>query len=352
MRMGNGNGSVYKESGKRRKQWRAVVTVSVEYDEETNRAKQTRRTIGYYSTQKEAIFALTEYLKNPYEIETQKITFSEVYNKWSEEHFQKIVPSATRTWKSAFSYFKPIHNMKFVEVRPSHMEGCITNAEVGGSTKQRMKSLCNMLFRYAIKHDIVSTNYADLCDSVKKPKGTIVRTPFTEDEEKILWDNISFPFVDMVIIGIYSGWRPQELAILRIEDVDLNERVFTGGLKTDAGKNRTIPIHDKIFDLVKKNYDKAISMNSDYLFNDENGQQGTNLTYDKYRGRFNKIIKRFNMDHKPHDTRHTFVTKAKKNKMDEYILKLIVGHEISDITEKVYTHRTMDELREELKKIP
>lgn len=57
------------------------------------------------------------------------------------------------------------------------------------------------------------------------------------------------------------------------------------------------------------------------------------------------------MDHKPHDTRHTFITKAKEVDMNEYILKMIVGHEIRDITEKVYTHRTLDDLKNEMKKI-
>lgn len=91
-------------------------------------------------------------------------------------------------------------------------------------------------------------------------------------------------------------------------------------------------------------------MGSAYLFNDENGQQGTYLTYDKYRGRFNKINKHFGFSHRPHDTRHTFITKGKNACMDEYILKIIVGHEISDVTEKIYTHRTIEELKSEMGK--
>lgn len=351
MRMSNGNGSVYKLKDKRRKPWRAVVTLSIEYNEELNKAKQIRRTIGYFATQKEALEALTQYHKNPYDIDADKVTFSEVYDKWSSEHFEKIVPSATRTWKSAYAYFSPIHDMRFAAIRPNHIEGCIKDADVGGSTKQRMKSLCNMLYKYAIKHEIVSVNYADLCDTIKKPKPSIIRIPYTEQEEQLLWDNISFPFVDMVLIGIYSGWRPQELAVLKIADVDLENRTYVGGLKTDAGRNRIVPIHDKIYNLVKQNYDKALEMGSEYLFNDENGQQGTFLTYDKYRGRFNKINKRFGFAHRPHDTRHTFITKGKNAGMDEYILKMIVGHEISDVTEKVYTHRTIEELKSEMGKI-
>ena len=57
------------------------------------------------------------------------------------------------------------------------------------------------------------------------------------------------------------------------------------------------------------------------------------------------------LQHRPHDTRHTFITKAKSCNVDEYILKLIVGHEVSDITEKVYTHRTVEDLQKEIVKI-
>lgn len=75
------------------------------------------------------------------------------------------------------------------------------------------------------------------------------------------------------------------------------------------------------------------------------------MTYDKYRKRFQKVMDRLKMKHRPHETRHTFITKAKACNVDEYILKLIVGHAIEDITEKVYTHRTMEQLKSEMEKI-
>ena len=61
-----------------------------------------------------------------------------------------------------------------------------------------------------------------------------------------------------------------------------------------------------------------------------------------------KKKKKLDMNHTPHECRHTFITIAKSNKMDEYVLKLIVGHAIDDITEKVYTHRTVEQLRTEM----
>lgn len=101
----------------------------------------------------------------------------------------------------------------------------------------------------------------------------------------------------------------------------------------------------------KKNYKKALSLHSEYLFNDENDISETTLTYFKYRGRFKKVCSQFGMTHKPHDTRHTFITKAKAVNMNEYVLKLIVGHSIKDVTEKTYTHRTIQQLYDEICKI-
>lgn len=351
MKLANGMGSVYKQGGKRRNPWIARKTKGWEIDETIGRTKQRYLTIGYFPTRQEALTALMNYNQNPYDIETSSITFAEVYERWSKEHFVKVTPSSCRSWVAAFNHSKPLYNMRMRDIRPNHLESAIHDAEVGDSTKQRMKSMYNLMYKYCLKYDIVEKDYAALCESVKRGKPKIVRIPFSHEEVQTLWDNVSFPFVDMVLIGIYSGWRPQELAILKIADIDLEARTMFGGLKTDAGRNRIVPIHSAIYELVVANYNKAVAMGSDYLFSDENGQQGTHLTYDKYRGRFEKINKRFNMSHKPHDTRHTFISAAKSANMNEYILKLIVGHEILDVTEKVYTHRSMQELADEIEKI-
>ena len=351
MKLPNGYGSIYKLSGKRRKPWIVRKTVGWKIDPVTHKSKQQYITIGNYTTRADAMAALANYNENPYDIKTNSITFSDVYELWSKEHFETIVPSACRTWKSAYSYCSSLYNMRFKDLRASHLEGAIRDADVGSPTKSRMKSLFNMLYRYALKHDIVDKNYAELCDSVKNGEAKIIRIPFSDKEIKLLWDNLDFPFVDMILIGIYSGWRPQELAILKVDDINLEAKTFYGGLKSDAGRNRIVPIHPAIFNLVENNYDSAIAMGSKYLFNDPNSRNGIHMTYDKYRGRFNKVNTRFGMKHKPHDTRHTFITAAKAAGVDEYILKLIVGHSITDVTEATYTHRTIQQLYNEICKI-
>lgn len=352
MKLPNGFGSVYKLKDKpRRKPWMAIRTMRWDIDEEKRTSRQVRKVIGYYATKQEAITALTHYNENPYDLDSRTLTFSDVYEKWTASYFPTIGASSTRTITAAYRYCKPLYGIRMKDIRVEHLEQTILNADVGNSTKGRIKSVFNLMYKYAMKHEIVDKNYAQLCSGVKRTTPQIVRIPFSDQEIESLWQHLEIPFADMILVGIYSGWRPQELAVLKIADVDLANMFYSGGLKTDAGKNRIVPIHPLLADLVTKNYNQAVETGSEYLFNDPDGQQGTHLTYDKYRGRFRKVMDRLGMDHKPHDTRHTFITKAKEVDMNEYILKMIVGHEIRDITEKVYTHRTFEDLKNEMKKI-
>lgn len=233
--------------------------------------------------------------------------------------------------------------------------------KASAGTKSRIKSMFNLMLDYALEYELIDKNYArtfDLSHDIVKEKEAATRGHiiFTDTEMQVLWDNVdSLRFVDWILIQCYMGWRPQELAKLKIEDVNLDEGYITGGMKTDAGKNRIVPIHSRIIDLVKKNHKKALELGSEYLFNDPSAVKGgMTITYDKYAGRFTKIITALNLkaDHRPHDPRKTFITMAKKAGVDEYVIKRLIGHRITDITEAAYTERDVDWLREELEKIP
>ena len=144
--------------------------------------------------------------------------------------------------------------------------------------------------------------------------------------------------------------------MIEIKNVDLENWFFVGGIKTDAGKDRLVPIHPKIRDLVKHCYQEAKDIGSNYLINctDTRTHRGSmKLTYDKYRHRFEKIVEKSNLnpDHRAHDGRVQFSTMAKRDKVDEYALKYMMGHKIRDITEKTYTKRKPEWLAAEIMKI-
>lgn len=373
MRRANGTGNIYKmKGGKRRKPWRVRVTVGWELNPKTGRCKQNLKTLGYYASRAEAEAALGAYQECPYDLNTKDITFKELYEQWTEDYFKKLTSiSSERTITSAYRYCSGLYNMKMRDIRIYHLQECMDKGYIipdrgkekgqkryaSACTKGRIKSMFNLMFDWAYAREIVDRNYARAFELDKETKIKQVRekrknTIFSNEEIDLLWKNVDkIAFVDMVLCGIYSGWRPQELAILKIKDIDLELQVMYGGMKTDAGKDRCVPIHPLIQPLIEKRYAEAKELGSNYLFNDINGQQGIYMTYDKYRGRFNKVVERLQMDHHPHETRHTFITKAKRVRMEEYILKRIVGHAINDNTEKTYTHREIEELKAEMRKI-
>ena len=56
--------------------------------------------------------------------------------------------------------------------------------------------------------------------------------------------------------------------------------------------------------------------------------------------------------HTPHDCRHTFSKLCEDNKVSENDRKRMLGHSFGkDITNKVYGHRSLEDLREEIEKI-
>lgn len=376
MKLPNGYGSVTKLSGNRRKPYIARVTLGWVHDEKTDKIVQNRVPIGTYKTKKEALQALAEYAANPYDIQNDNLTLAELYQRWTDAYFPTLESeSSRRTIISAWKYCHAIHGMRVRDIRARHIKGIMEDGYIlsergknagekvkaSAGTKSRIKSMFNLMLDYALEYELIDKNYArtfDLSHDIVKEKEAATRGHiiFTDTEMQVLWDNVdSLRFVDWILIQCYMGWRPQELAKLKIEDVNLDEGYITGGMKTDAGKNRIVPIHSRIIDLVKKNHKKALELGSEYLFNDPSAVKGgMTITYDKYAGRFTKIITALNLkaDHRPHDPRKTFITMAKKAGVDEYVIKRLIGHRITDITEAAYTERDVDWLREELEKIP
>ena len=372
---GRGEGSVTYD--KRRKRYRARVTIGWETNEETGRTKQIVKTLGSnYKTKGEATSALAEYLKNPYDLNNKDITFEQLYKKWFDEYIDTDEHESIKyRVKAAYRYCSLIYNKKFREITIIDMKDCIykgTATCVRGKykgeqrlaspqSKEIIKYLFNHIYDYALEARLVERNYAreftlDKKVFQEKEKNYKSKVPFSKEEIDKLWKSIEFvPFADMIVYACYSGWRPTELIKLKIKDVDLKNGFVKGGMKTNAGKNRLVPIHPLVSSIVEKYYKEAKSVGSDYLFNDVNNKFGIGLSYDQYLSRFNKVMNalHFRTEITPHYTRHTFITKAKSREvnMNEYVLKIIVGHDVGDLTEHVYTHRELNDLKEEMCKI-
>ncbi len=351
MRLPNGFGQISEIKGKNlRKPFRAMITVG--------KAKNGRpvcrllKPEAYFSTYNEAYLALSEYNKNPYDLDSA-ITVEELYAQWSEKYFETLnSDSSKRTITAAWIHCEPVYYMAVKELRARHIKGVIENI-TSPNTKSRVKSLFNLMLDYAVEYELVDRNYArtftiDAVTLADIKSGTSKHSAFNNEEIVKLWENITIPYVDVILIQTYMGWRPQELGLIEISNVDIENWTVKGGMKTEAGKDRIVPVPTFLQEIIENKYNNAILNNSQYLIS----KDGDLFTYDMYRHRFDDVMKQLGIEnHRPHDPRKTFVTLAKKYNLDEYAIKRIVGHSINDITEAVYTDRDVNWLKEEMAKI-
>lgn len=338
MKNPNGYGSVFKLGGTRRRPWCARVTVGW-----TDEGKQKYKNIGYYEDREEAMIALAQYNNDPYDLDSNKITFAEMYEKWSEEKFPKISKSNVRGYITSFNKCSLLHGMKFKQIRKIHMQRIVDeNQHLSYQVRMKLKTLFIQLYKFGIENDIVEKNYAQFVDAGEETT-VIERKPFTEAEIETLWANLNEPYVDTILIMIYSGMRIGELLDITCDRIDLDERILVGGKKTKAGIDRAIPIHHRLIDIIKP------KMNNEYLVLSPTGKK---LSYNNYIQRqFTPLMKKLGMNHLPHDCRHTTATMLDNANVDQKIIKLILGHTNNDVTQRVYTHKTHQQLIEAIDKI-
>lgn len=223
MKNPNGYGSVFKLGGKRRRPWCARVTVGW-----SDEGKQQYKNIGYYEEREEAMIALAQYNCDPYDIDNNRITFLEMYEKWSEEKFPKISDSSVRGYKLAFNKCEYLHKLKFKKIRKMHMQRVIDeNSHLSYQSRSKIKVLFAQLYKFGIENDIVDKNYAEFVE-VGEMTTVIERKPFTDEEIELLWSNLDKPYVDSILIMIYSGMRIGELLELTPDDINLKERIMIG----------------------------------------------------------------------------------------------------------------------------
>ncbi len=339
MRNPNGYGSVIKLGGKRRKPF--AVRVTTGWD---NNGKQVYKYLGTFSTKKEAEHHLVHYNENPYNIEIQSITFLEVYEKWKNEKFETVGHSAQLGYIAAFKNCKILHNIRFVELKSSHLQEIISNSNIKYASKRKIKILFNQLYSYAMKNDIISKDYSKYIDIGKNTEEN-GRRPFTSEEIERLWELVNEnEWIDTILILIYTGFRIGELLEIKNNDIDLENKIIKGGLKTEAGKDRLVPIHPKIFNFIKNRMS-----NNEFLITNFQGKQMKYNNY--YREKFEPIMQQLGMKHKVHDTRHTFATLLSNAEANKTSIKKLIGHNSYTTTEKFYTHKDIEELRKAVEKI-
>ena len=371
----NKAGTVVKLSGKRRKPYCAKIS-DTERDIITGKKKQI--VIGTFETELEALNALSlYYLTNKKTItdkeanqlapelysklimqrEKNMPTFANLYEEFEKKYFSKFSEATKRRYKANFKRLKQIHDAKITELSLKKIQDVFDGLK-DNTTKDTLsdtKILVKKIFKVAIIKELISkendlTEYINIdTDYVGKK---IEHNPFDISEIRKLINDNSIE-AKIILIYIFTGCRASELLNLPKKNIHINEvnnddgdnkRVsyLIAGSKSEAGKNRIIPIHKFIEPFIIE----LIEKDDIFLYYPQKSP------YDAFKKQiFLPTMKRLNMNHLPHDTRHTFGTLATLYKLDNYMTKKILGHKFQDLTKDVYTHTLINKLYEEIHKI-
>lgn len=339
MKLPNGYGSVTKLSGNRRKPWMVRVT------QKEGKVIIGRSTLGYYATKKDALQALAEYNDSPFNLVNNDLTFKQAYKKWAAAHYEGLSDSTISSRESAFKKCQPIYAVKMKDINMSMMQEIMNGfSSMSSSTQNSIKTVMSSAFEYAISVNLCKVNPTTHL-VITYSDGTNQHAPFSDKEIATLWEHSDRYDIQLLLILIYSGMRVNEFLKNTKDNVNLDE----GWIYIPKAKNKSsvryVPIHPRIRPILQEWYDRADSFIATNL-------RGTTITYNNFVSReFSRINKEFGFEHNFHDTRHTFATLAHKYHLDELTTQKILGHTPDSITQKVYTHITVEDMQREIAKI-
>ena len=149
----------------------------------------------------------------------------------------------------------------------------------------------------------------------------------------------------MVSLLYATGMRREELANIKLSDIDKNVKTIT--IIGKGNKVRVVPVGDNSFseliDYLKARESFALdkSSKSPYLFLNRSGNPLTVRSV-------NRLVKKYarleGMDVTPHTLRHSFATHLLENGADLMLIKEILGHASLSTTQK-YTHVTAETMK-------
>lgn len=348
----NGFGTIQRLTGNRRRPY-AAYPKTTEFN--LSGSPVRNKAIGYYENWHDAYNALSDYNKltdkqqEDFEISQEKktYTFSKVYELYFNYKFKKEMEPGVKkssmyySMQSAFKNSSVLHDKLFRSIYTEEMQNVIDNCPLKHSSKELLETLFKQMSGYAMSNNIIDKDYSKYI-KISDPDDDESGVPFSEDELKVLWEHKNDEVVQMILIMCYTGYR---IAAFNDMEINTDEWYFYGGVKTKKNgqyEKRIVPIHQSL---------KPYICDNTYLNNFKDSTFRSKFFYPKLI-ELGLEISSENTKHTPHDCRHTFSWLCDKAKIDDLTKHMLMGHKPKgDIEKSVYGHRTVDELRKEIKKL-
>lgn len=334
MRNPNGYGCIKKLSRRRRRPFVFVVS---------DHGRQ--KPIEYFTSLVDAQIYQADYNRahGHRSLPGHKITFAELYHRWLPRHIDDTQPSqsAVDSYRNAYQHLSTLHGMSIEDLRYADYQRVIDDMRRHGlsySSVKKVRSLISLLLKYADKIELATTNYAPLL-SIGRNRPVRPHHTFSRQKINRLWKSVDSPGVDTVLILLYTGMRCGEMLQLEKADVHLRQRYIRITRSKTAAGIRLIPIHHRIAPLIEA----RMACPGDALICDDTGRS---YNYGRYCTIWRSVMHLIRADgHTTHDCRHTVATLLDNAGANETAKRRILGHAGGDITERVYTHKNLRQLR-------
>ena len=267
-------------------------------------------------------------------------TFAEVYERYYKDKYEngaKVYSKSSRqSSATAFQNAAVLHDRDFCSITYPELQAVIDNCPLKHASLELIVSLFKGMYRYAEKYELVEKDQSRHLE-IRVPDDDEHGVPFSDEELFTLARHANDLTAKQLLVMIFSGFRIS--AFLSLDIHLAPEWYFQGGVKTAAGKNRIVPIHTAIRPVVEnilKEQPRIID-----------------TAAETFRKQMHQKLPLWGIsDHTPHDCRHTFSMLCERYEVPEADRKRLLGHSFgADITNGIYGHRTVEELRASIEKI-
>ncbi|MCD7882932.1 MAG: tyrosine-type recombinase/integrase [Lachnospiraceae bacterium] len=299
--------------------------------------------IGSYTTREEAVQALKENMdRSGEDLRRANMTFREVLEHYLDNNIEHLSSSTIRVYKGvAKNHCVQLMDVRYQDIRADDMRAVIALAPTT-TVKQSVKYLLTSLDREAELLDIPGKRYAQLLSPVRR-KVTDTRAErraFTEKEIQRFLKHRNEKDMYLVLFMCYTGFRNGEFRTIRKENVDLENMVVTGGIKTPAGIMRQVPIHPVIQPFVRS----MMQQPGEFLLTNAKGSRMGETEFDR---RYQMAIAPYVDRHfVPHECRHSFYSKLEDARVMEPVRCVLMGHEMPTVGQKYYMKVSIEKKRE------
>ena len=340
-RRGNGQGSVFQLKNKT---WIAVKTVSWS----ASNGHLHRKTISKsgFRTKREALDYLPLLAPRP---KRKVTTFGQLYDAWYPTH--RAGESTMGCYRAAYKYFAPVADMDLAEITIDDLQDCLDECPRGKRTRENMKALCGLLYKYAIPRRLTDLDFGPYLIVGGGSDGEKEGLPL-DALDKIGEAAGHVPVAEYVLCQCYLGFRPSELLALQVSDYDPEKQAFCGGAKTDAGRDRIVTISPKIQPII----DRLCAKPNGPVFSSLDAPDKP-MALPVYRNLFyalleqcgipNPIVTRDGIEYHtytPHSCRHTFATLMKRVPGADKDKLELIGHTSTEML-RHYQDVDLDDLR-------